>query len=653
VRARSLLLGVGAFASAYLASTDSHALDLPRILKKPLTLEVTEVSILAQRFDPRQSIIDEGGPWGQWINRLQVQANWNHFSAGLRLDSGVYWNTLADQCPTSKDTIALVLGQSIPCDGGPVAFTNIQRNDLSRFQNSIYPAKVWATYADKGLEVTVGDSYVQFARGLVLSMRKLDDLGVDSTVRGVKANFTRGPFSFTAIGGLANPSRVDEATGQALFTKKLVANTNPDGTPNQVWNKNQPQPVFGSDQIFGGEIQAGRGKPVILTTSVAYVNRCAPGTYQKTTGQVYQGLDFFNTGSCDDADVNNWVGSLPSDVLVRQARHVTNLSQSIELPKMGKLGGIYLVGVVQHRDGLDPADYQDGSAIYATYTGTFGNVSNTLEFKSYRNFYPVTASVQAKDVSAFSTVAYSSPPTLEVITQDNLLGNFNICADGGRLRTDVRMNKALLVWFQGIYTYTKTEQNALCDKNGDIVGATPAEAQSLSNIVFDVTSGLQWDFDKGRSRLLAWLSGRQDIKATGEDYLHQLELDYTFTKHLTSRSAFEMIGRHRVRYETNANLGSGAPQKWVEGENYIGINFAPKWVFTQGLEYSTRDLPQTPWPEYPPWLYLNGGVTYRFTKDSNVRVLVGQQRGGLKCISGVCRIFPSFEGARAEVTVRF
>jgi hypothetical protein len=32
---------------------------------------------------------------------------------------------------------------------------------------------------------------------------------------------------------------------------------------------------------------------------------------------------------------------------------------------------------------------------------------------------------------------------------------------------------------------------------------------------------------------------------------------------------------------------------------------------------------------------------------------VGTQRGGLKCIAGVCREFPSFAGARLEVIGRF
>ena len=57
--------------------------------------------------------------------------------------------------------------------------------------------------------------------------------------------------------------------------------------------------------------------------------------------------------------------------------------------------------------------------------------------------------------------------------------------------------------------------------------------------------------------------------------------------------------------------------------------------------------------DYPSWLYLSLGGIYKITKDSNIKLFVGQQRGGLKCISGVCRVFPPFEGARLELTLRF
>ena len=47
-------------------------------------------------------------------------------------------------------------------------------------------------------------------------MRKIDELGVDNTVRGAKVAWQSDPFAVTLVGGVANPSRVDEATGQIV-----------------------------------------------------------------------------------------------------------------------------------------------------------------------------------------------------------------------------------------------------------------------------------------------------------------------------------------------------------------------------------------------------------------------------------------------------
>ena len=107
------------------------------------------------------------------------------------------------------------------------------------------------------------------------------------------------------------------------------------------------------------------------------------------------------------------------------------------------------------------------------------------------------------------------------------------------------------------------------------------------------------------------------------------------------------MGRHRLRKEENQNVRVTAigPEYWRQGEHYTALKVAPKWVFSQGIEYTT----QLGFPTY----YFNGSVLYRFTSESNLSVFVGQQRGGLKCVSGICRVFPAYSGARVELTVRF
>jgi hypothetical protein len=72
---------------------------------------------------------------------------------------------------------------------------------------------------------------------------------------------------------------------------------------------------------------------------------------------------------------------------------------------------------------------------------------------------------------------------------------------------------------------------------------------------------------------------------------------------------------------------------------------APKWVFTEGFEYTTLiGQPRT---------YANTAVLYKFTSSSNIRAFVGEQRAAFRCASGICRFFPAFEGARVELTLRF
>jgi hypothetical protein len=154
-------------------------------------------------------------------------------------------------------------------------------------------------------------------------------------------------------------------------------------------------------------------------------------------------------------------------------------------------------------------------------------------------------------------------------------------------------------------------------------------------------------FDDEKSIAFANLGGRHDITDEGTPYYRELQAQYTVTKHISGPFSVELTGRHRLRVQDRENIhGSnfkGDP--WWEGEHYNALKVAPKWVFSQGFEYTTY----IGLPTY----YVNGGVLYRFKSDSNVRLYVGQNRGGLRCVSGICRVFPEFSGARLEVTLRF
>ncbi len=611
-----------AFVGATLFSAGAaKAVDLPKLGTDPVRLEVVETSIAAQHFSARDGEKSTDQGYGAWLNRLNVALRWKKWTLGTRLDSSFYWSrpdeALSNFAPSQQE--------------------NVRRDGSTRYRDSLYPAKLWATYQSANLEVTVGDAYVQFGRGLVLSMRKIDELGVDNTLRGAKVAWQADPFAMTLVAGIANPSRVDEATGRALFLPKSIPG-----------DSTGAQPVLGSDRMVGAQIQAGRGTPVVLSTHGVRITRCAPYHYD-AQGRVADGAFDAPFGSCDPNDTKAWLSVPAGGGPALNASEIDTAGQSIEIPSLWKHGSLYVEAAVQHRyhDG-DPNDvHPNGNAVSGSLSTDFGPVTNTLEIKSYRNFYAAPGAVDISRTAAFNNILYSTPPTAELITQDAMFGFFNACVDGGRLRTDVRTSETFLFYGIGAYAHTKSEMSGgTCDELGRTT-STVSTPDAVHNDVWDGAAGIEWRFDKDQSHLFASAGARDDSKSSGQTYYKEFHTEYAFTKHISGPYSIELAGRHRLRREENQNArnGAGTEQFWREGENYTAIKIAPKWVLSQGFEYLTL----AGFPTY----YVNGSVLYRFTEGSNFRFLVGQQRGGLKCVSGVCKVFPPFSGARAEVTIRF
>ena len=323
-----------------------------------------------------------------------------------------------------------------------------------------------------------------------------------------------------------------------------------------------------------------------------------------------------------------------------------NASQTLEVPNLWGHGNFYLEGAVQKRDPdtVNQAN-TEGNALYASLVNSGGPVTNTVEMKSYRNFYPLAASINVSRASAFANVAYSAPPTAEPVIADSMFYDFNACVTGARDRFDYRLTESVLVYGTFGYFVTKSEQpTGMCDALGK---STATDKDGTTDLVSDASVGTEWRFDDDKSIAFLNLNGRHDEKATGETYYDELSIQYSVTKHLTGPYSLELAGRHRYMHQADHNIRgdsfTGSP--WRQGEHMTALKVAPKWIISQGFEYTT----EIGLPTY----YVNGGVLYKFTSQSNIRLYAGQNRGGLRCVSGICRVFPAFSGARAELTVRF
>jgi hypothetical protein len=54
-----------------------------------------------------------------------------------------------------------------------------------------------------------------------------------------------------------------------------------------------------------------------------------------------------------------------------------------------------------------------------------------------------------------------------------------------------------------------------------------------------------------------------------------------------------------------------------------------------------------------PTSYFNVEVAHRPTPSSRVSLFAGQRRGAQRCVGGICRLYPPFEGVRLDLAWRF
>ena len=620
------------------------------LLDKP-TVTVTETSVVKYHFDNRNgdtgsSRIDD--KYGEWLNRLNIQGTSGRFTAAFRLDSALYFakpnpNKLAGE-DVARAWASPPLPGEIRDPGGQWA-RDLDRSRTQqygqllseRYVNTIYPSKVNLTYQSRGIEATVGDYYVQLGRGMVLAVRKVDELASDTTIRGGKVVYSpdigkKYKLNVTAVGGAANPIRVDEVTGRLLSQTASGTMENiayplmP--KPNTTVYTPDSQALYAPDVIMGGQIEGGL-KAVQLGVRAVQMNRtAAPFHTQANAGNPDRNADKIAVGSVSlnvPAILDH--GSFYAEFASQQ---MSDFHESANSELMNRLSG--------------------GYAAYAQATGYAGPITLSLEGKHYERFYPLHGNVNVGSASEFSTVQYSIPPTGDPFTSDWHWGSYNACVTGARGRIDARLHEDVLVYGSvgRFASYTERSPNCGQDKtnpDGSVVGRNRADR----NDIWDPFAGFELNFEQNRSHFYGSSGVHFDTTAdpvpysgdlTTKVYYRETWLRYSMLKKVYGPWSVEMTGWHRYRYMPSERL-----TPWREGENYVAAIWSPKLTVAAGYEYSDKegDLKH----------YVNGMAQWRFTTATLVRAYVGQNRPALRCISGVCRQFPAFEGARMEAVVTF
>ncbi|WP_437295035.1 DUF6029 family protein [Sorangium sp. So ce426] len=658
-------------ATLFLAASPAAAVDLPNVGGEPISLDVVNTAAVSYHFDNRND--DRRYPsrhlddnYGEIVDRLDAQLNWWRLQLGTRLNASFY---LARPSATSFELQQKVLNDEVSFDLNDAA-----REVHSRYLTTVYPAKLWLTYTQPGIEATAGDFYAQLGRGLVFSVRKMDELAIDTTVRGgrlvLDKDFQLFRLEATAFAGQMNPLRVDDASGRRLHgdgsplffgfpgaDDLVTRETTVDaaGNPRTRDVTEGARPNYLEDTVLGGRLEASlkgvelaaNGALLLRKTYTEEFNRCLDegGADLQVALRLCGGkFPEFNVVSASPA---------------RQHNTIRTFSGSVSIPSVAERGDVYVeVAGQQLRGGhLDrddiPAKDVSGYAVYLAANGRGGPLAVAIEGKHYRRFFPLSANIDVSSLSnpgfnapEFEGVAYNQPPTAEPIYVEPI-GAPNVCVTGGRGRVDYRFTRsaAIYAWLGRYVSFSERQANDDC-KTDD----------TNRTDTWDTAAGTEIDFDGSRSHVRAWAGVRQSDEAdTGHVFYSEGYVRYDVVKHLAGAFSIQAQGNSRRRYRPE-NFESS----WVEGDNYLALQWSPHLAAMFGYEYTSQPGCE-PGKDTELCHFFNGGLQWkagsrRTTLDrivDTVQLFVGQRRGGLRCVSGVCRFFPPFEGARLELVSRF
>jgi hypothetical protein len=436
----------------------------------------------------------------------------------------------------------------------------------------------------KGLKLTFGDFFAQFGNGIVLALRKVDELGLETVLRGGRIDVTAGLFSMTLLGGVTNVNNVDVQ---------------------DYYYAEDPM-----DRLAGLRLD--------LRTPDARLKLGVHTVYMQPADRDIAGDGTYLVGGSMDTAI------VPGKLM------------------MGFEGDWgWFDG--EHHEAVPPPDpWMDdagktGYALYLNLKAKMGPVSLLVEGKLYDAF----ALEGSKRYETDSTgISYTQPPTAERIDQE--VDNTHTVM-GGRLKIDWRVIPTLTIFGNiGGGEYVSL---------AELVGSR-TEADTLGQYLHGY-GGVDWRFMDNRSTLVVSGGYRAERKPKPVD-----ELDWTYSKYIGHAEAKLNLFLHRdwtlhatALHEQRMKKLIGIKDRYMWGTYILGVSWAGTLDVSGGFEYDTPVKGKTTDVHQG---YFGFGVVKWYIRSNLIwSVFAGTQRGGLKCVGGVCKMVPAFAGVKTELVFRY
>lgn len=476
-----------------------------------------------------------------------------------------------------------------------------------------------------------GDFNVNMGRGLGLSVRKIDEIGVDATIKGGRVDVRTKPIRATAIAGLANRQNSDFATRQLIPDPGYAA---------QSYTFSQDANEAGCDVDDALDPDTGNPLWTICSDFVAggRVEGSLPGRVDVGVNYLY--LDFGDeiTAGVVDEYLHQFGGD------VGRAR----------------IGGVWdtfvgASGILRNPNlaGTEFASQQyNGYGLYTSNTFYAGTTTVLVEGKHYRDYLMA--------VQQNALLQYTENPTLEREDQQ-VPGNLN--ATGGRVRVDHTWRERGLTVFGNAlaYVYAQNERESQFRRHdseglfathnyGGVIYRKPK-----SDFVAQVSAGYRYE---------RWLREPTPGEGALRRRFPHAEFYLSIPLARTGKLVHALAVRGEGRWENFVTVGNR--EDFFRGLLTLGYSMSP-WFSVTYLQGFDTELPT---PQGEPSLtdeecsgglgstcrpHLWPGVQARVNLwgSSFLRVFAGRQVGGRVCVNGSCRTLPDFEGVRSELVFSF
>jgi len=458
------------------------------------------------------------------------------------------------------------------------------RNPQCYLDWDLRPERLTLRWEPGDWTIEAGDSQIVFGRGLALSFRKVDLLGIDNALRGGHVRYRGTNFRFGLHGGVANPQNIDPLDLRIIREPEDV-----------VIGSNLGVTVPGPVPIQFG-VHAAR----VWFEDVASGDGISPSRFRNRT-----------------VDVGGW---------------------SAEAPALadGQLALYFEAnGLRRTQTLIDEEQVETGRGVYGSAQLQLTNLTLLLEWKDYTNFI-----VAAETSEPFARRIYNASPPVEYDGPQRLRGIGN--QRGGALRMDYAFLPG--PWSFGLNTalYAYNEEARFDPFDGHIVThswATLAKRQEYGgdiNWSLDIQAGARFevllhdlDDEFTAGTMDRWMiHGRIDVTVGSGDHSFDFIVDHRHEREIRGDEVAEFqIGGASVTYTFGVPLTLSLSLRWTD--------FQPGEVQLRG----ERDYNILGGEFYP-------ALEARWTFDPGtyLGLFAGQTPGGQICSGGVCRDVPTFEG---------